>query len=152
MTSPSCPICGAPHAVCTPPVVAEPVAPIDWTPPGVPMQAKEIDMFKVTQQKPDHPEAPYTSQERLYLDADEKVVSADDPTRLTLLVPEGGTLTPEQVRKYGLMDKPEKAGEEAVQPTTPPSEVEGKEADAKEDKAVKAAPQDKAVKGPAEKK
>jgi hypothetical protein len=44
----------------------------------------------------------YTSDRRLYLNADSKVVEADDPSRVSLLVPEGGTIPMADAEKYGL--------------------------------------------------
>lgn len=57
----------------------------------------------------------YTATERLYLDAEGKVVKADDPNRTSLLVAAGGSLTDAEARRYGLLDAPEaKAAEPKV--------------------------------------
>lgn len=45
----------------------------------------------------------WVSDKRLYLDADGNVVEATDPTKATLLVAEGGKLTEDQARQYGLL-------------------------------------------------
>jgi hypothetical protein len=44
----------------------------------------------------------YIAKERLYLDKDGKVVKADDPKRLTLLVAEGGRLPAARADELGL--------------------------------------------------
>lgn len=44
----------------------------------------------------------WTSPERLYLDAAGKVVKADDPTRVSLLVGAGGSLPMERAQALGL--------------------------------------------------
>jgi hypothetical protein len=44
----------------------------------------------------------YTSDRRLYLNAEGKVVEADDPTRVSLLVNAGGTIPMADAEKYGL--------------------------------------------------
>lgn len=46
----------------------------------------------------------YTSDRRLYTDAEGNVVEQDDPKRQRLLVAEGGTLTTEQAKKAGLLN------------------------------------------------
>ena len=46
----------------------------------------------------------WTSDRRLYLDRNGKVVQSDDPARATLLVPVGGTLPLERARSLGLVD------------------------------------------------
>lgn len=85
--------------------------------------------------------AMYTSDERLCLDsAKEKIVDCDSAEAAFLLVAEGGQITEDDARKYGLMGKPAQA--EAA-----PAEPESKG----EEKAVKAAPEDKAVKASANK-
>jgi len=45
----------------------------------------------------------YVASERLYLDDAGNVVSADDPTRRTLLVPAGGTLPQARAEALGLL-------------------------------------------------
>lgn len=46
---------------------------------------------------------PYTSEKRLYLTADGKVVEEGDPNAATLLVGEGGQLSDEDAEHYGLV-------------------------------------------------
>jgi hypothetical protein len=46
----------------------------------------------------------YVSDRRLYLDKDGNVVEHNDVNKLTLLVAEGGSLSQEDARKYGLID------------------------------------------------
>ena len=45
----------------------------------------------------------WTSDRRLYLDKDGKVVEADDPTRQSLLVAAGGTIPLADAERYGLV-------------------------------------------------
>lgn len=45
----------------------------------------------------------WTSDRRLYLDDEGKVVGADDPGRTTLLVGEGGKLPADRARELGLI-------------------------------------------------
>lgn len=45
----------------------------------------------------------WTADRRLYLDQSGKVVEADDPTRVTLLVAEGGTIPLADAERYGLV-------------------------------------------------
>lgn len=45
----------------------------------------------------------WTADRRLYLDKDGRVVEANDPTRRTLLVPQGGSLPIAQARALGLV-------------------------------------------------
>ena len=47
--------------------------------------------------------AVYIAEERLYLDKDGKVVKSDDPTRVQLLVCEGGKLSLDRARDLGLI-------------------------------------------------
>lgn len=47
----------------------------------------------------------YTSEKRLYLTADGKVVQEGDPAAATLLVGEGGQLSDEDAERYGLTEK-----------------------------------------------
>jgi hypothetical protein len=77
----------------------------------------------------------WTSTDRLYLDASGRVVDAKSPTRLTLLVREGGTIPLDEAKRLGLVKAEEPAGDKAVE--EPPM-----------DKAVKAPPRTKAAKGP----
>lgn len=79
-----CPICGAAHAAC-PGVTGAPRFVVDYP--------QEVIM-------PDQ----FTATERLYLDPDGKVVSADDPNRRSLLVSVGGTLPMERAQSLGLVD------------------------------------------------
>ena len=44
----------------------------------------------------------HKSDRRLYVDANDQVVEADDPTRAKLLVSKGGTIPMEEARRYGL--------------------------------------------------
>lgn len=44
----------------------------------------------------------HKSDRRLYVDANDQVVEADDPTRVKLLVGKGGELPMEEARRYGL--------------------------------------------------
>lgn len=61
----------------------------------------------------------YTSDKRLYLDADGNVVE-DEATAVSLLVGEGGTMSDEDAVKYGLTGKAAKADAKAV---TAPAET-----------------------------
>lgn len=45
----------------------------------------------------------WTSNRRLYLDKDGKVVEADDPTRQSLLVAAGGSIPLADAERYGLV-------------------------------------------------
>lgn len=45
----------------------------------------------------------WTSDRRLYLDKDGKVVEANDPTKQRLLVAQGGTIPLEDAERYGLI-------------------------------------------------
>lgn len=49
----------------------------------------------------------WTSNRRLYLTKDGRVVEADDPARATLLVPIGGTILLADAERYGLITPPE---------------------------------------------
>jgi hypothetical protein len=49
--------------------------------------------------------AHYIANERLYLDADGKVVKADDPARVQLLIHEGGRLDAARAEELGLTKK-----------------------------------------------
>lgn len=49
----------------------------------------------------------YTATEPLYLNKAGEVVKAKDPTRVTLLISTGGTLTDEQAARYGLTNDPD---------------------------------------------
>lgn len=58
---------------------------------------------------------PFTSDRRLFLDADGNVVEEGDPRAATLLVGAGGQLSDEEARRYGLgqgadPDAPTQAG------------------------------------------
>ena len=55
----------------------------------------------------------FTSDRRLYLDKYGKVVEADDPTKLTLLVGEGGTIPMARAKELGLTEPVEAAPDEA---------------------------------------
>lgn len=77
----------------------------------------------------------YTSDKRLCLSADGKVVDCDSPQAASVLVGEGGTLSDEDAKKYGLVA----AAAKKVQA----------EPEAPEQKAVEAAPENKAVTMPA---
>ena len=46
----------------------------------------------------------FVSDERLYLDADGKVVKDGDPSAASLLVAEGGTISADDAARYGLAD------------------------------------------------
>jgi hypothetical protein len=50
---------------------------------------------------------PYTSDKRLYLTEDGQVVEEGDPRAAILLVGEGGQLSDEDARRYGLTEKTE---------------------------------------------
>lgn len=45
----------------------------------------------------------HKSDRRLYVDANDKVVEADDPSRVKLLVGKGGEIPMEDARRYGLV-------------------------------------------------
>lgn len=48
----------------------------------------------------------WTADRRLYLDKDGKVVEANDPTRVRLLIAAGGNMTLEDAERYGLIATP----------------------------------------------
>jgi hypothetical protein len=73
----------------------------------------------------------WVADRRLYLDKDGNVVEEGDPTRATLLVGEGGTLTLERAQSLGLVDE----NGEAVKAKAKPSA----------NKARKAAPENKSA-------
>jgi hypothetical protein len=54
----------------------------------------------------------WTSDRRLYRDAEGNVVEATDPSKQSLLVGKGGTLPLDQARELGLVDEPEAETEE----------------------------------------
>jgi len=56
----------------------------------------------------------YTSDRRLYLNAQGEVVEADDPGRVRLLVGEGGTLPRDAAVRYGLAEAEEGEAAEPV--------------------------------------
>lgn len=80
----------------------------------------------------------WTADRRLYLDKDGKVVEADDPSRASLLVAQGGTIPLADAERYGLI-KVTPAVIENVQPQAP----EGGDA-----QKMKAAPANKAKAAP----
>jgi hypothetical protein len=88
--------------------------------------------------------AMYESPKRLYVTMDRsRVVDESDPEAAYLLVAEGGSLTEEEARQYGLM------GGDAPTPEAPEAEAPAEEeADAK----AKRPAANKAVTGPAENK
>jgi hypothetical protein len=47
----------------------------------------------------------HKSDRRLYLDAEGKVVEADNPSRAQLLVSKGGEIPMEDARRYGLVEE-----------------------------------------------
>lgn len=72
----------------------------------------------------------YISPERLYLDKDGKVVKADDPNRVSLLVGKGGSIPQADADRYGLTGTADEPDEKAAAP--------------KATKAVTKAPENKA--------
>lgn len=74
----------------------------------------------------------WTSDRRLYLDKDGKVVEADDPTRQSLLVAQGGTIPLADAQRYGLTTP--------IAPAAPGDEQKAKAAPANK---AKAAPENK---------
>ena len=87
---------------------------------------------------------PFTSEKRLYLNADKsKVVEEDDPDASYLLVAAGGQVSDEHAKQYGLKakekaeakveDKAEEAPAETKQVSAPP-ENKSKSAEASKDK------------------
>jgi len=48
---------------------------------------------------------PHKSDRRLYVDANDQVVEAKDPTRVKLLVGKGGEIPMEDARRYGLLQE-----------------------------------------------
>lgn len=64
----------------------------------------------------------HKSDRRLYLDAEGKVVEADDPSRAQLLVSKGGEIPMEDARRYGLVGDAQEA------PTAPQQPAEQREA------------------------
>jgi hypothetical protein len=69
----------------------------------------------------------FTATERLYLDADGKVVKADDPKRRSLLVGVGGTMPMDRARALGLVAEP-KAEQPAANKAVKPAAVSNKAA------------------------
>lgn len=78
-----CPICGAAHTAC-PGTLPTPQFVLD-------LEAKPMASNL------------WTADRRLYLDKDRKVVEADDPTRQSLLVAQGGTIPLADAERYGLI-------------------------------------------------
>lgn len=64
----------------------------------------------------------HKSDRRLYLDAEGKVVEADDPSRAQLLVSKGGEIPMEDARRYGLLDPPKPVAPEPTPPTAEDSD------------------------------
>jgi hypothetical protein len=67
----------------------------------------------------------YTADRRLYLNAEGKVVEADDPTRASLLVGQGGTLPLDQAQRLGLVDAEEKAAKAPANKAKAPVDNKG---------------------------
>jgi hypothetical protein len=81
----ACPICGAAHASC---------------PGTLPAPQFIIDLSEVNPMASNM----WTSDRRLYLDKDGKVVEADDPARQSLLIAAGGSMPLEAAQRYGLIE------------------------------------------------
>lgn len=80
----ACLICGAAHTAC----------------PGslpAPLSILDLEVVSVATNM-------WTADRRLYLDKDGKAVEADDPTRSSLLVAEGGQLAIEDAQRHGLVE------------------------------------------------
>lgn len=77
---------------------------------------------------------PYKAEKRLYLNSDGKVVEEGDPSAASLLADEGDTIPLADARKYGLVGEDE---DDSPDPAA---------------KALRAAPENKAVEGPKETK
>jgi hypothetical protein len=60
----------------------------------------------------------YTADRRLYLDKDGKVVEANDPNKVSLLVSAGGVLPYEAALQYGLIEAATEQKSEAQAPRT----------------------------------
>lgn len=63
---------------------------------------------------------PWKSDRRLYVDAGDRVVEADDPNRAKLLVNKGGHLPMEEARRYGLVQDASDAPPAQRAANTPP--------------------------------
>lgn len=61
---------------------------------------------------------PFISDKRYYIDKDGNIVGEDSPKRVTLLVAEGGRISAEQAKRYGLISEEQAAGAGATPPTT----------------------------------
>lgn len=97
-----CPICGAGGCACgARPTRFIPVGLVGSGQPN-PEYTETEAMAIVTTPRGGSREGEYTSNERLYLDADGKVVKADDPNRVSLLVAEGGVLDAATAKQYNL--------------------------------------------------
>lgn len=117
----ACPICGAAHTACLG-ILPAPQFIIDLEDP---FMASNL----------------WTSDRRLYLDKDGKVVEADNPTRLSLLVAAGGTIPLADAERYGLVTVTP-AVIESVKPEAPEDELKTK-APAPDNKAKAKAPENK---------
>lgn len=71
------------------------------------------------------------SDERLYLTADHKVVGEDDPSRRTLLVSAGGTVTDDDLRGIGLTPEQIAAVKAQIAEYGKPQEDKKKDKDSK---------------------
>lgn len=99
-----CPVCGAAHAVCTGRTSNRtvPVGYGAFGPEAGPAIGPNIlaraRIYEVTMANQ------FTASERLYLNADGKVVGADDPNRVSLLAAEGTSMPIERAQELGLVD------------------------------------------------
>lgn len=111
----ACPACGADLGACMPPV------------------GGGLTITRITKETP-----MYTSDRRLYLTRDGRVVEDGDPEAHQLLVGAGGQITAEMARQYGLPEqKPqdaEPAAEEAAEPKAEAKPAGGKARAKAEDK------------------
>lgn len=83
----TCTICGASHSTCG----------------GAPLALPPLDLERPMA------DTTWTADRRLYLDAHGNVVEADNPARVTLLVPQGGRLSMADAARYGLLEEPKSA-------------------------------------------
>jgi hypothetical protein len=104
-----CPLCGANHAVCRGRADNKYV-PVGWGQYG-PETGPPTGRYPRARLYEEIPMGMYTATERLYLDADGKVVKADDPARRSLLINTGQTMPEEQARELGLIEDEAKAAD-----------------------------------------
>ena len=116
----NCPICSAGKCTCKP-VISRPLR---YPPVGTMISTQSINSARPGA-------AHYVAPRRLYLDKEGRVVEANDPARVELLVPEGGILPRYRAQALGLVGEdtegePAKPVGEAQAQTAPVSTPEAK--------------------------